>query len=1126
MVDIAQAKESGRRDSDAAVLTQGENLTCTECHDIPQARRPSTSNKTLSQLASLAYPRPSHSSPTDVLTAMKTNLEIKRLDIESIPAEEMLNILDWTPIDEEKKCFSVRLYDEAKLETQSTDTYEKFRENLIKQGTKNLLALANKNKYLVYNLEFKLKVLADPNFAKLCYWSIAKFGLTKHDMPIEQMCSVCFEDELGHMGYFSALQTESFYDFVQKFKKDFGFNYKLDLYCLLDNYCTHHYLQAHESGDAKKIFVLLENIFNIKPKDSDDFWEVWNIFHELPFENYEKEIARLKQNIDKIGSIYGENFKPKSISQIAFYLRWNDDLEKTLSSDSASYYNFFKQRFSQLQTLNSLYELKDCFIEKYVEPLDKAGITPEGLTVLESLCNRLGIKFSELDFRESKGVFIDQKNLILLSEDKEFLSFIDNMIRDYPIIKQKKELSTLTKLIDCYKVKDQYLAYLSEVKKLNKYLSSPNALDNIGLDVSNLDLKITLVKELIEKIKKEERTYNNEDRSIHYNDFVFRTADLSYPDLPYTKNGLEQMFALVRSEDIRDFSFLRTVLKDISSRYELIGLLNYSKTEREEVIDRYSQLRNLLEKECGFTFWKADFFANHLTFFHEPSSTAKLISYIKENPSKHSFKSLYEFLVNNYPPSIDSLQNKKGTSDKTTYIEGNSRPLKETCFEIAMMCIDKNIYKAETLLKTLIDLGLDLRDSKKLDKVINFVLVQPAVQEALKEPEFISFYKELNSKYFANTKDVFIVPDIADFYLQTKKDPKLLQSLNSPKFSYARSYLLDRFHIAQLHPNIIATITYLAAYADFKELDKLIEKVKTSSPGEKVYPNDLTLLTAVLIKENTQLRAKLLNDNGEIDRLGLELYLSQYYKRHRDYVDPDRVKYYKDKLESETLSEPERYCYEKRLQEKIKIDEKLKTQGFSLCPKPKTLSTLALLRTRLIGEHLENTDLDPPAVLKDRQGLSQIIENGLGKLAYRDIEKERNSECGGIYVIENGRLKLKEVQSWSRDNNSYNSNNRWQNFFNGGVLSIHLHATEIKVESCAALPSGIFDNGGDMVNASYNNLTDIVGTTMGHPFGPDGKEQKDKILMDIKLFYKDKRDCKNQKDIVVALGVFTLPYKQ
>lgn len=168
--------------------------------------------------------------------------------------------------------------------------------------------------------------------------------------------------------------------------------------------------------------------------------------------------------------------------------------------------------------------------------------------------------------------------------------------------------------------------------------------------------------------------------------------------------------------------------------------------------------------------------------------------------------------------------------------------------------------------------------------------------------------------------------------------------------------------------------------------------------------------------------------------------------------------------------------------------------------------------------------------LQDKKTKQQI-----GIIVWNDINKFKNTELGGhIEVktdIETGNYFLKLRTSpipESHQNNGAHVVNKMNSVYTPKAhFSFHLHATDID-DSLYSGPSGIsipheLLYGGDMKNVVENGANDIVITTMGHPLDSEGEEIKDRINVNLDLYYKKQN---NKRVQVFDLGIYQVPYKE
>ncbi len=361
-----------------------------------------------------------------------------------------------------------------------------------------------------------------------------------------------------------------------------------------------------------------------------------------------------------------------------------------------------------------------------------------------------------------------------------------------------------------------------------------------------------------------------------------------------------------------------------------------------------------------------------------------------------------------------------------------------------------------------------------------------AVQEALRDQNFVKFVRELDQRFFGGTVQLSRLREYEELYSELRDEPGALEALFSEEFRQLTSFLGQQFQVATEQASTLRPCLRVCKGLDLPTFGILVEQLRQQ--GEAISSNDIVLLSE--ISKDPNLRDRLANRQTLLDGLTVIYQRTAFPRRHLDKLSE--------------IADPAK-ASDETLKQKLIEERKAISDAYTERPPLGELSNMQLLRLTMIDEMLRRED----------------VQKHLGALIAKDIGT-KTTELGGAIVLQGGRAALREHQPSSLSNRSFSSY-KYDKLIDG-LGTFHLHALEIDNSEYTG-PSGWL--GMPLVDIGYVdqfNLTDTVFTAMGHPTDENGQPVTSSVRVNADVYFIDKRDPRKPILRIIDLGEMVVPY--
>lgn len=382
-------------------------------------------------------------------------------------------------------------------------------------------------------------------------------------------------------------------------------------------------------------------------------------------------------------------------------------------------------------------------------------------------------------------------------------------------------------------------------------------------------------------------------------------------------------------------------------------------------------------------------------------------------------------------------------------------------------------------------MGYGISSWDEFEVIQKLILTDKNLFQTINNPSFQSFSRKISDQFYGHALTLDKIEHLRDLFHETNRIPKGTEILNSQTFQDVISFLRTEFDVTSLNPSTLPGLLRIADGFNPGKVSSVVNMMKANK--ESLSANDFILIADIA---RTPDLLALYKDRPKLIKEASEIYLRD--AKPRGSLD-----------EVTSLNSKKSYLSEAG---KKKIDEEIQDRKASYTERPslETISNLQLLRLVLLNRSLK----------------SESIKAELGKILNSDI-KDKKTEYGGIIGVRNGKVSIESIRSISEFDGSYE--NTKYNYFNGGMASFHLHALEKDTTKYSGPSGWLAGYGGDIPYVDHYKSTDLVITAMGHPIDKNGTEIKSKLLINIDMYYIDRRSPNGKSLRIIDLGSFEVP---
>ena len=1003
--------------------------------------------------------------------------------LNNLPRKEALLILEWRENFKLKSLFNYIYsnYQENTPNLSREDFFKQIESKSIKEIKEIVKKYRDDEEFFIKHLEpginKSLKILKSEEFTKTFDFLKTKLGVTDLELPYYKTFLIFRQNNTTKQEYLTAIHSKEFTYFHKMLKTEYGISPNHKLLSTIGHYLDPKSLSRLEEENTKKAFAIFKKYF---PNSSANSIE--DIFFAI--------------NIGDNSNDLKTSLKNGHYESIIVRKARNKKLLKEESENSEDVY--LKSQFEKYNITTTIADM-----QAYLELFE--------LHKKENL--------EEIRYARLKNIDISS---LIKSED--FKSYVEEMLSNYSDENKKA--------IDNYEVAAitrNFVFHRKKQEDLNKAFSKIGKLTVLDLDLEFVDLKLEILKGL-EGMQFLLTKSNSMALGIEWGILSFEKVFTNI--LKSVKEGkAKRLYDSLNNWNIHKpelGEFIKTLVYD-----KFIDFFTKEDSAKKclEIIKKYGLISsyrngemNLNDKESyKKIFDNYDFLINKKTyesikkyFSHKPQTISNLDGILSYKSLKNpKFIEIANILEQEYSISNKRIMNLFGKDDipsnflaiiKSEKFKQNIRWISDfysskgklqhydrptikfqnsDFFEFAMLV--NNFPKAESVFNQIDYIGIGINHNEFVEYIKTHILSHESAVASLLNEKFPEFYKRITEKFYGGDKNITAVIEITELFSVLEKTPEKIKLLFSDDFQKAHSFIKKEFNITNLHYSTLLPILQISKDFDARKYKDIIEEL--NEIGEKVTANDLILISEILKDQDFK---ELLFDRDDLEESLEHTYDSKEYSRlHIDQVVSLQTAAKNSKPESK----------KKRL---ILKSKKLKEE-YSERPPLVELSNLQLLRLYLFQKSMQDPDF-----IKE-----------MGRIVSEDIEN-KSTEYGGTISFENKKIGFNSVKSHSEFNGAYM--NRKYRFLINGIATFHLHALE-KDNSKFSGPSGWLNaNGGDIASADFYDSTDLVITTMGHPKDPSKNEIKDKLIVNIDMYYVDKR--RNKKLRIIDMGAHIIPYNK
>lgn len=1079
----------------------------------------------------------------------------KPIDFEGLPPLDLFYILEWR-YDTRIKPFFNYVYDEYKKDYPSiAEGY--FLEQIKRSSTQKILILLQKYAPKEVKKDFNeaQRIVESPEFAKEFTYLKKKFGIDNARAPYYEVYFIFRQNDIEKRRILEALKTEEFAEFHKMLQVRYSINPNNRISRTADIYLFPKTLDQLESPETQEEFRILCKYFPDLPRESVDTiflvekikrWDDKGEFAEFVASGrYEQAVKEKARIYNLLKQIYGNEVKSSSDWEEMLELESDGvEVERLFNKTTQELWQFFKVYYPEKVDYKNFYELIDLVdgLPHLAEPFIEMGEQPATIDAyLKIFGKSLGsIKFEAYPFRDSR----DRVDFVALAKDQKFKAYVDQLFTAYPDFRASIQSGDIDEIAA---ITRSYLLY-PRTKELNVELARLKKLRIPDLAGEHADLKIAILRKFWEQgfdkivptessfsstkgidwsrgdrecFEKTLRLIDNGEAKMLYsaliNNWKFVTLELG--GFLEILNGDEERQFFLDPENARRFL-------EIKEKYDLVARYSDNKEPieinslrdsyaMEDIVKAYDFLSNEANKallQKYYPTWFQQSQKGRITIeMYQLKRLAEFkgirnpqfpeIARIMEQEYQVAPRDIGELvgddeIPENYLATIKSPQFREAFTWVTNFYshqKRKNRAGKEKDFDAAdLFLYTMHVYRyprAEGVFRNLHVAGVKLNDAAAVIYVAKHILPQENVSKNIGHPQFPGFYKKITDTFYGETKDFEAIAEIAELFATLQERPSQMGVLFSPRFQETLSFIRREFNITDLHSSTLLPILRIAERFDEKKYQDIVAKLKAAE--EKPTANDLLLIGEVT--QDAKLETLLFSRN----RLTAALEPT-YALPVSDRIHLDQLVALKANLQFAEDHDQLNRARELRLE--IQELEKNYTER----PPREELSNLQLLRLNLLQ-----------ASLRDPDTLGKI-----GSIVSRDI-KDTSTEYGGNVFLRNSKLVFNAVRSFSEFDGAYATAK--YKFFTDGIATFHLHALEKDTGKFSGPSGWLQARGGDIPYVDLYNSTDIVITTMGHPKDKAGNEIQNKLIVNVDMYYVDKRKPGQKKARIIDMGQHIVP---
>ncbi len=980
---------------------------------------------------------------------------------------------------------------------------------------------------LVKNTE---KLIASEEFRREFNEINEILNLENANMPFYEIYRFFNQTPLMRQKYLYILKTLKFREFHTFLKETYRINPNNRLIDVLELYLHPTSLKELRSKNTQEAFKIFKKHFPEFAFDSIDYIMALqkisnlsarynrrgfkgNLEVEMKSGAYEQMVKRLASNCKFIVDQYGmkittlrnfHRFFDDAVQDRIEGLRANHKLAKEI-------YDYYKNHYPgriEFKGVEDFVGGWPNFYEHFVKPIIDLRTTPQELDRFfkifgVSLAEQTG---HELSFElKIKNVV---ENIDYLARNRNFRNFVSSLLERYPALRKKMSKPLVERrpfvpyIVLAFRNKAAFERLNAAINSFDKFATPEFDLRYAKLKIEILNLvkrkfgKVELSQEYVDSVKVHHKIFSS---SGAYSEEAYYREALRLLNSEEAEKLYSTLFEHWKVRSLSLYNFLE-VLVHKKRRDFYLNVENARKFI--ELKDKYSFFAPTLDE---LSLWAIDLLEHYA--FYAKDEVANFIkkyyasSFDKQVKSKRGIRlfdfidlrihrglkdfdikeieRLAELLVEKY--GFDT--NEAGRIFKNGEIKITLKHLKDTGTLAAFKKL-RDFFKntqvsnsyllnwaikiKDRLTKTISlaellesKFNLNIHHISNFEYFIKFILPQKNICKNIENPNFQQFYRRVTKIFTGNYTNIQVIVELSEVY--DRMSEKQLKILFSPTINRVISFINSNFHISDFHFSYLPSLIAIAEDFDETRWVNILKRLKAQ--GERISPNDLVLLDRIL--KNPKLQKRLF-DKASLIQDAKKIYRRRAYPRQ------------------------------------LLMTEELK-RGYTERPDLSSLSNMMLLRMNLLYESLQN-----PKVLR-----------AIGDIVYRDVN-DKTTEYGGLFRISNGLATPHNVRSHSENDAAYMSPKYL--YFIDGICTFHLHALELDMSQYSG-PSGFIDwYEGDVPFVDCYDLVDVVITTMGHPVNGKGKPNKNKIKINIDMYWIDKTDPAKKRVITVDMGSFNVPY--
>ncbi|MFH1453214.1 MAG: hypothetical protein ABIH00_04445 [Armatimonadota bacterium] len=1072
------------------------------------------------------------------LPKIKFTAEERKI-LTSFSPNDLLVILDRKASELEGSLF-LHLYEKTAADAKKTSLNE-FKNSLQGKTPDELLDLiethVTEDSSLTRTIRKKIKLLLSEKF-KVLKSSLSNFSFIKEsDLSDENIMNTAFNHidlitkELDSGVYINTLQSKEFKDFLTKMQNGYGIDVSDKIKEMTDLYFDPEKLSFLNSENTLLAVKLIKKHFpDLKFKDTVSLFTLERFTETLDKNEIKNSIEQKTYYHKKFTTLYNAP-KVKTVYGLVELLNCEQyKLEKLAEPEAMDQINYVKDNYPETFAFN-LNESHD-FIDaatSFIEELNRLKLTARELdSFLNLFSDNIG-NHGNIGCLGMANITGDQiKNI--MKDNGNFKKYLNEIKEKYPSLSLKGNLSVIKKLVLNY-------GSIDKLHEMNRYMKAHGLFSKNGsqvaLNLDNYDLKMKVIQFVAQK-KFDKFLLHPQQNVLSYSKLPCLELNkplLSVINEKITSGDAEKLYETLTNSwnltriNINDFLYILATGEDefylntgnaskfhaLKQTYNILS--NNTGTDKIESLEDMpkSQLELLINKSDYLSdkHVKENFFKVYREYVKyckgkpgiklqdiahidpleilKDESLGKILSILKEKYDIRGIRYETNKLPGNTGQFLTDLED-----EKTLELFNKISKEQDSNFNSLLVAINiKNNPENLEIYNMLNKLDPDKSTYQKdqfIGYFLNSVLGSKSVMANLENKDFIHFCNKIFSHFYSGIKSALFIQEISTLYDEIKNNPQHQELLFSEKFNEAFSYVKNKFNITRPDPSVLSPVLKIAEKFDPAKLDSFIEKI-----GEPVYANDLVLVSAVL--NNPEYEKLLFNKDKMLEEM--EKILSQTPA-------PRQILSFVEEIKSRS-----EYHYNKAYYDKI-IESY--TNSHTEKPDLKTFPKIQLLRLVLLKKALKNKD----------------FLNDMGRIAYDDIN-DTTCEHGGNIYFENGQLRLADLKSAKTSDVSYYHPQKL--YFTSGIMTFHCHMKAPPGNNDTSKfsgPSGYLGiHGGDIGSSEPNNATDIVITKMGHPKDKNGNEDLSKMIVNIDLYFIDKRKPEKHELIIFDMGnrIINLPEK-